>query len=759
MRPATALTMLFSLTLLSAARAQQAPSYDEARALMRSGQMALEQGRNDDALIKATGMLSSAADALDAVGAVFEAAQARLRLLQAASPGVGSAALQGIVPVADKLIEGVRKLGDPSLLGQSLMARAQLAMWIGKPDTAVPYAIQALDAAAKLPSPMMSGAATVVLCQASAAGVSVPGLADRIASAISAICDPKREIADGTAVEVLRQLAYEADRAGLADARTQAMIGAVRGAARVRDMPWVVVGLFYDLGSLASRRLPDASKAEYFAAAAQALTDIADPRVRASATAAYAQTAPADATLARLLTDTLASLPTDAGPEARVGLIGALVRVKAALGQRDELGTLLDEAVKGLSSARSPEERVGLAGQVASMAFESGLGDRAASILKDTLAALPADATRARVSCALDLARCRMNIAQQAAQAAQARGEDPRAALDEARQAAAGELEPTAALLDSLTLTAPDEINLASSAADVYLAVDEPLKAVAIATRVLKSAEAPGLREPVFHVGVVLAQAHHSVGSDEASAEAVERALAGGASQQDPWTLRTLAALLEDGGKADEALPLYDRAIEQTRRSDPTSQMLAYLLFQRAWCLIGLGRGQDAVADVDALDTPEEYLKMRAALLKASVVAQGGDPAAVRAVLGPDRGDVLAQPWWLDPLFDGPARTTGELRRQERFLQAAIAALAAAEDRPAGVACGCLSLAETQNRLREFQAALESATKAAAVIGPGAGGDLYPRVLRAQANAYEGLGNADKAAELRSQADAVQKGQ
>jgi len=760
MRATKIVTTLLLFTLVSAAHAQQAPGYDQARSLMRSAQMLLDQGRSDERLAQATGMFSAAADAYEAAGARFEAAQARLRLLQAAWPGVGQAALQPIVAVADKLVASVRELGDPSLLAQSLLARAQLAMWTGRPEAAAPDAVEALDAAAKLPSPALTGAGTVLLCQASAAGATVTGLDDRITAAIATLCGQKPDTVEASSVEALRQLAFEADRAGLTDACAQALTGAIARAALIRDMPWVVVGSFYELGALASRRLPDALKPTYFAAARQALDQVQDPQLRSDATAAYAQTAPADAALAQLLTDTLGSLPADAGANTRISLIGALARVKIELGQSGEVAGLLDEAARALAAAQNPDERAGLASQVASLALQCGLPDRAVSLLKETLSALPAEAGRSRLSCAFDLARCRMNTAQQKAQAAQARGEDPRAAIDQARQEAAAELEPEAGGLLLLALATPDEIALAVSAADVYVTLDEPLKAVAVATRALKAAEASGVRGFVLiRAGWVLAQAHHAVGSDDAAADAAERALAGGPGEQDPWMLRILAGLLENGGKAEEALPLYDRAIAQLRQADPTSQMLPMLLFQRAWCLIGLGRGQDAVADLDAIETPEEYLKMRAALLKASVVAQGGDAAAVRAVLGPDRGDVLAQPWWLDSLFDGPARTGGELARQERFLQAAVGALAAAEDRPGGVACGYLSLAETQNRLREFQAALDSANKAAEVIGPGAGGDLYPRVLRAQANAYEGLGNADKAAELRSQADAVQKGQ
>jgi tetratricopeptide (TPR) repeat protein len=739
-------------------RLSQQTSADEAKALLaQARELAKHEPGKPIRVMEAVDPYRKAAAAFDALGDTRSAVDARAELIM--SLWIYDPKDTTLSPDIDKLIEGARALSDNAALARGLICRGAIALQAMKRDQAAPDAEGAFELAKGLGAPGLVGEAAVLLCQCAGAGADIPAMAQYVSEAVSRLAVVPPEKADYLGLWALRHLVPFALDTGQPEAALQAALAAVDGAVVLPDPNAWPAGTVQDLGWALRERLPEPLLTQYREHMLEALTKIADPADRARAVAAHAETVvPYTQPIADILLSAWRALPPDAPVDVSITMLSIMARVYHELKQEEASKECLDRLLGLLEKVDEFDVRRNLATHASVAAAGCDQPELAVEIMSRLFESAPPASHADRISCALQLAQWRWNSGIGALTSdPNVPREVTQEAIDRLRAACTADLAKVDADLQVLRYdTAVDALVTNELASSYLYMADEPVRALELATRAERAADDLGDANLAAMLSLTVAYAHHALGADEAAAAAVERHIKSTKPANDCQSIGMLGAFLENGGKSEAALALYDRALSRVP-GQWEAEAQATVRFRKAWCLAGLGRADEALAEVERIQGGDWYTSTTAPLLKVGLLVATGDAdGAAAAVAGvANSAEALANHALIDGLFDGAPTTKGELRRLGTLLSTIVKGLEVAGSPPKGLAIARLVLAETRCRLADYESAASLGAQAYEGLGPEGDAGLRARALRAQADAADGLGDKAKAEQLRSQAEVL----
>jgi len=749
----TLAALLLALCTGSAWAQQVGP--DEAKALLtQARELAKREPGKPIRVMEAVDPYRKAAAAFDALGDTRSAVDARVELITAL--WIYDPKDTTLSPDIDKLIEGARALSDNAALARGLICRGTLALQAMKRDQAAPDAEGAFELAKGLGPPGLVGEAAVLLCQCAAAGADIPAMDRHVSEAVSLLAAIPPDKAGYFGLWALRQLVPYALDAGQPEVAVQAALAAVDGAVALPDLHAWPAGTFSNLGWALRERLPEPLLTQYREHVLEALPKIADPVDRARAAAWHAETVPYTQPVAAMLLAAWRALPQDAPVDVTIHLLSIMARVYHDLKQEEASKECLDRLLGPLDEVDEFDARRNLAVQSSIAAAGCGQPELAVEIMSRLFESVPPGSHTDRIWCAMELAQWRWNTGYGALTS------DPnvpeqatREAVDRLRAACTTDLGQVSEDLEALRYDQIVDALVTNEIAGRYLYIaDEPLRALQLATRAERAAQDLGDASSAAMLSLTVADAHHALGADDAAAAAVERSMKTTQPANDAQRAGMLGALLENGGKPEEALVLYDRALDRVP-GQWEADMQTTVSFRKAWCLAGMGRMDEALAEVEAIHGGYWFVSTLAPLLRVGILAAMGDAAGSAAALASATTDAeaLASPALVNGLFDGAPTTKGEVGRLDALLSIVLKGLEVAGSPPKGIAVARLVLAETRYRLADYESAASLGAQAYEGLGPEGDAGLRARALRAQADAADGVGDKAKAEQLRSQAE------
>jgi len=479
-------------------------------------------------------LTARAARALERRGDLTRATETRAGLFKNL-PTVALVGDPAVVEQADRLVNGARRLGRNDWLAEGLVARATLALTQRRAGAAAADAREAADLAAQLGLPSLQANATVLLQWAEVRGGEVPGCEARIAAAIQAMSEQPLPEAEPTGVVALRTLSSAALAYGRGDLATEAALATAERAEVLRE-PQSCEGSYESLGILLRRDCPPDRRGAFTGRALEALDRVSNPALRARSAVSLAEAGPACTAIADYLDRVLIGW-SDRDPAITGRALACVARTRAATGEPEAAAACAARARPDLlGPGITPTERVELAAKVAWAAASSGRYDGSVALVSGVLDLLPADAHKARVDCAVQLAQLRWSSVGRSATPDE---------LARIRLGCAADMASVDEDLDQLDTNDPNQVWSMEVASDVLIRIaGNARRAVEVLSHAGEQATALDRPYTKRTLDIALIRAYVALGERDEAARLATRYVEEGGMPSQPWAYELIAQLV-----------------------------------------------------------------------------------------------------------------------------------------------------------------------------------------------------------------------